>query len=62
MVRVWVVGPRAAVVNVGPHAADGLRTAAFTAFTQSTGIVLAWCAVVGLLAIAAVAAIPGKRY
>jgi hypothetical protein len=28
---------RASVVNVGPHAADGLRTAAFTAFTQSMG-------------------------
>lgn len=53
---------RASVVNVGPHAAGGLRTAAFTAFTQSMGIVLACCAAVALLAIAAVAAIPGKRY
>jgi hypothetical protein len=60
---------RASVVNVGPvaarlgrHAAGTLWAGAFTAFTQSMGIVLACCAAVALLAIAAVAAIPGKRY
>jgi hypothetical protein len=46
--------------HINGRPASALQAAAFTAFTYGTGIVLACCAAVALLAIAAVAAIPGR--